>query len=291
LKYDAGTAVEAIRVYRSLLQKHSPDNKFYNYSQFQELQEGIAFYTEYKMAETAANGDYQPTEAFRQLPNYKSYQQVWQDDYKNRLFLIKHAGRAAQSRTAFYHLGLGKGLLLDRLMPDWKTRYFAPGVWVNDLLIEAIGQPSEIPTLTIGSATPGFNLRAATGESYSLDQNRGKVVLLDFWQTWCVPCVEAIPHLKSLQEKYKTQGLVVLGITDKLDEEGLSKMREFLHEYKLNYPALVDEKGLVAAQYNISGYPHVFLIDKSGRLAYEKHGPDHGDELEKEIQKALADAN
>ncbi len=205
---------------------------------------------------------------------------------RDTLAASKHAGRAAQSRTAFYHLGLGKGLLLDKLMLDWKTRYFAPGVWVDDLLMEALGQPSEIPTLMVGSPAPGFNLTAATGGSFSLDQYRGRVVLLDFWQTWCVPCVEEIPHLKSLQEKYKAQGLVVLGVTDKLDQEGVGKMREFLHEYKLNYPALLDEKGMVAAQYNIRGYPHNFLIGKDGSLAYEKHGPDHG-ELEKEIFEAL----
>ncbi len=97
VKYDAGTAIDAIRVYRSFLQRQSPDNKFYNYSQFQEWSEGIAFYTEYKMAEAAAaGGDYQPTEAFRQLPGYKSYQQVRQDDYARRTFLVKHAGRAAR---------------------------------------------------------------------------------------------------------------------------------------------------------------------------------------------------
>ena len=63
------------------------------------------------MAEAAANGSYQPTKAIQQLPNYKTYQQVWDEDYKNRPS-VKHAGRAARSRTAFYHLGLGKGLLL-----------------------------------------------------------------------------------------------------------------------------------------------------------------------------------
>jgi hypothetical protein len=118
VKYDASTAADAVRVYRIFLQRQGPDNKYYDYSRFQEWQEGIAFYTEYKMAEAAAGGTYQPTEAFRQLADYKSYRQVWDEDHKNRAFLVKHAGRAAQSRTAFYYLGLGKGLLLDRLLPD-----------------------------------------------------------------------------------------------------------------------------------------------------------------------------
>lgn len=291
LKYDAGTAVEAIRVYRSVLRKQVPDNKFYNYSQFQELSEGIAFYTEYKMAEAAANDNYQPTEAFRKLPNYKNYQQVWDEEYKNRIFLVKHAGRAAQSRTAFYHLGLGKGLLLDRLMPDWKTRYFAPGVWIDDLLMEALGQPSTVPVLTVGSPAPAFNLTALTGEHISLDQFRGKVVLLDFWQTWCVPCVEAIPHLKSLQQKYKDQGLVVLGVSDKLTQEGIEVLRRFASEYTVSYPLLIDDAGLVAGQYAITGYPHLFIIDGAGHIAFEGHGVIDDTKLEQKILETLRAPN
>jgi peroxiredoxin len=287
VKYDAGTAVEALRVYRSFLQRQAPDNKFYDYSRFQEWQEGIAFYTEYKLAEAAAIGDYQPTEVFRHLPGYKSYRQVWDEDYKNRTFLVKHAGRAAQSRTAFYHLGLGKGLLLDRLLPDWKMRYFAPGVWLDDLLFAALGQPEEIPVLTVGTVAPAFNLITTTGERVSLNQYHGQVIVIDFWQTWCVPCIEAIPHLKSLQDKYRAKGLVVLGVTDRLDQEGVSTLRQFAREYAINYPLLIDEQGTVTAQYAISGYPHVFIIDKNGRVAFDKHGPSSEAELEQEIQQAL----
>jgi hypothetical protein len=138
-KYNAGTAVDAIHVYRSLLKAQSKDDHFYDYSQFQEWSEGIASYTEYRMAKAAADASYQPSQAFARLAGFKGYRQLWEESYKNRLFLIKHAGRAARSRTAFYHLGFGKGLLLDRLMPDWKTRYFAPGTWLDDLLIAATG--------------------------------------------------------------------------------------------------------------------------------------------------------
>lgn len=287
VKYNAGTAADAARVYRSFLQRQSPDNKFYDYSRFQEWQEGIAFYTEYRMAELAAGGDYQPTEAFRQLPDYKSYRQVWDEDYKNRTFLVKHAGRAAQSRTAFYHLGLGKGLLLDRLMPDWKSRYFAPGVWLDDLLFDALGQPDEIPALTVGASAPDFTLASTAGETLSLGQYRGKVVVLDFWQTWCVPCVEAIPHLKSLQEKYGPQGLVILGITDRLDAEGLAALRRFAAEYKISYPLLIDEKGATTAQYSVSGYPHTYIIDRGGRVALDRHGAIGEEELERVIKESL----
>jgi len=141
VKYNAGTAMEAIEVYKSLLKRQGADDQFYKYSQFQEWKEGVAFYTEYKMAEAAADAGYQSTEAFRRVRDFKTYQQLWDGNYKNRIFLAKHAGRAARSREAFYHLGLGKGLLLDRLAPDWKNRYFALKVWLDDLLIAALDQP------------------------------------------------------------------------------------------------------------------------------------------------------
>jgi peroxiredoxin len=290
IKYNAGTAVDAVRVYQSVLQRQSPDGKFYKYSQFQEWTEGIAFYTEYKMAEAAANANYQPAAAFQQLPDYKSYQQIWDESYKGRIFLVKHAGRAAQSRTAFYHLGLGKGLLLDRLMPDWKTRYFAPNVWLNDLLMTALGQPSELRVLLAGMIAPDFNLIDRMGKSVALSQYRSKVVLIDFWQTWCPPCVEEIPYLKSLQQKYKSQGLVILGVTDRLGQDGVEKWREMAREKAINYATLIDEKGTIAAQYNVSGYPHKFIIDRNGRLVYDKRGYLRGDEaeLERELLKALS---
>jgi len=290
VKYNAGTAVEAVRVYRSLLQRQSPDDRFYKYSQFQEWTEGIAFYTEYKMAEAAANDSYQPTEAFKHLPDYKTYRQIWDESYEGRIFLVKHAGRAAQSRTTFYHLGLGKGLLLDRLMPDWKTRYFASNVWLNDLLMTALGQPSELHLLSTGIPAPDFNLIDVTDKTVSLNQYRGKVVLIDFWQTWCPPCVEEIPYLKSLQQKYKGQGLVILGVTDRLDRDGQAKWREFVRDRTVNYLTLIDEKGTIAAQYNVSGYPQKFIVDRNGRLAYDKRGYHRGDEaeVEKEILKALS---
>lgn len=140
-KYKAGTAREAIEVYRRLLKSQDATEKLYSYSKFQEWVEGIAFYTEYKMAELAGSANYQPSEAFRKLYGPKAYQQVWDKTYKNRLFLVKHAGRAARSRTTFYHLGMGKGLLLDRLMPDWKTRYFDPDTWLDELVVLALSKP------------------------------------------------------------------------------------------------------------------------------------------------------
>jgi hypothetical protein len=124
-RYAAGSALEAVQVYRAYLKNMDSDGRYYRYSQFQEWSEGVAFFVEYQMAKLAAQtGD--------------DYRKAWDSDYSRRLFLVKHAGRAAKSRTAFYHLGMGKALLLDRIKPTWKQDYFQQDVWMDDLLENAL---------------------------------------------------------------------------------------------------------------------------------------------------------
>lgn len=136
-KYALGTALDAARVYQAYLALLRPDGRFYRYSQFQEWNEGVAAYTEYRIAEAAGNSDYRPAAGFAALPGFRGYPSLWERTYRNRTFLVKHAGRAAQSRTAFYHLGMGKALALDKAGPGWKECYFDPGIWLDDLLAAA----------------------------------------------------------------------------------------------------------------------------------------------------------
>jgi hypothetical protein len=133
-RYNIGTAVDAARVYRSYLAQLTRDDKAYRYSQYQEWSEGVAAYFEYRLAEKAAAGAYQPTKHYSSLPMFRRYDALWREEYESRPFLTKHAGRAAKSRTAFYHLGAGKALALDRVDAGWKKRYFLPGIWLDDLL-------------------------------------------------------------------------------------------------------------------------------------------------------------
>jgi hypothetical protein len=137
--YNIGTAVDAARVYRSHLAHLRTDEKVYRYSQYQEWNEGVAAYFEYRFAQKAANGGYRPTQGFSSLPSFQRYEDLWREVYESRPFLAKHAGRAAKSRTAFYHLGAGKALALDKADPGWKKRYFAPGLWLDDLLANVNG--------------------------------------------------------------------------------------------------------------------------------------------------------
>jgi hypothetical protein len=136
-RYLAGSAQEAFDLYKKFLDQLDPKGAFGNYSKFQEWTEGAALYTEYKISEAAAE-KYQPTEAFRRLSGFTSYADLWNNRYRGQTFLAKHAGRAATGRLTFYHLGFAKCLLLDKLSPDWKKRYFDKENWLDDLVAEAL---------------------------------------------------------------------------------------------------------------------------------------------------------
>jgi hypothetical protein len=136
-RYQIGTAVEAAQMYKARLTKGTSGEKAYRYSEFQEWNEGVAVYTEFRLAEIAAHDKYEPTQAYTSLAGFQSYQDLWGRTYEARPFLAKHAGRAAKNRNAFYHLGMGKALSLDRLSSTWKEKYFVPGIWLDDLLAEA----------------------------------------------------------------------------------------------------------------------------------------------------------
>lgn len=136
--YNAGVAAEALAVLQGVLRSKTGDEKAWRYLLFQEATEGVAKYAERRMAEAAAAASNGPAAEFRALPGYAPYATVWVNDYVGQTFLVKHAGRVAKSRTEFYHLGLGRCLLLDRLDPRWKARYFDAGVWLPELLDRAV---------------------------------------------------------------------------------------------------------------------------------------------------------
>jgi thiol-disulfide isomerase/thioredoxin len=110
-----------------------------------------------------------------------------------------------------------------------------------------------------------------------LDKLRGKVVLLDFWGTWCGPCVAKLPRTEELHQKYKDRGLVVIGVHS---ENGGEKVADFLKEKEYTFPVAIDT-GDTAARYAIEAWPTYFLIDKAGKVAWGfEHNPPKEDRIE-----------
>jgi len=121
------------------------------------------------------------------------------------------------------------------------------------------------PLVKVGSQAPDFTLKDLTGKDVKLSEYLGKIVLLEFWATWCPPCRAAVPELVSLQYKYDTKGFVVLAVS--IDEGGnpRGKLTEFAEEYKMNYPVLLGDDE-VAGDYSVHSIPTSFLIDRTGRI-------------------------
>ena len=132
-----------------------------------------------------------------------------------------------------------------------------------------------------------FTLTDLEGTSHALSSYKGKVVLLDFWASWCPPCRAEIPHLVNIYNAYKDKGLVIIGV-------GLDKRANLVkiqRELKIDYTVLVDEKSEVGRLYDVKGIPRTLILDKEGRIAADHVGFAEGmqKDLEQEIKNLLAE--
>jgi peroxiredoxin len=134
-------------------------------------------------------------------------------------------------------------------------------------------------------ATPDFALPDPDGKLVRLSDFKGKVVLLDFWATWCGPCKIEIPWFIEFQRKYKDQGFTVLGVS--MDEGGWSEVRPFLDQMKMNYPVLLGNDDITAPFGGIEVLPTTLIIDKQGRIFVMHKGLTSKDEFENAIKGLL----
>jgi peroxiredoxin len=135
-----------------------------------------------------------------------------------------------------------------------------------------------------GQAAPDFTLKDLEGHTYTLSELRGKVVLLDFWASWCQPCLHAIPALNRLGSKFQGEHFLILGIN--VDRsKSTSALKRFVEEYQVSYPILADKRGKVAGRYRAFVLPLSYLIDKKGRIAERIVGYNLA--LEKELESRI----
>ncbi len=150
------------------------------------------------------------------------------------------------------------------------------------------GEAPATPALAIGAPAPGFELADLAGKTYSLAHYRGKVVLLNFWATWCPACREELPDLNKIAAGMKGRDFVLLAPS--VDEDGRRALMPFLARTEVDYPVLLcDAK--TASAYQIYGLPASFLIAPDGRLVQSYLGPLAPEQVENDILKELPRRN
>ncbi len=112
---------------------------------------------------------------------------------------------------------------------------------------------------------PDFSLKDASGASVKLSDYRGKVVLLNFWATWCGPCEEEIPWFIGFQQEFKDREFAVLGIS--VDEDGWDAVKPFVARRKVNYRVMLGGEEVSQIYGNVENLPTTFIIDREGRIA------------------------
>jgi peroxiredoxin len=159
--------------------------------------------------------------------------------------------------------------------------------------VEAEGkttQPSgdKAPPGPSAKSAPSFTLQDLNGKQVSLSDFKGKVVILDFWATWCPPCVKEIPHFIALYEQYKDQGFAIVGIS--VDSEGISVVKSFARKYQVNYPILMTDGQVDKAYGGIPSIPTTFVIDSAGNIRQKYVGYRDKAVFEADIKALLEEA-
>ena len=141
--------------------------------------------------------------------------------------------------------------------------------------------------LSKNTTAPNFKAATLTGKQFELQDLRGRVVLLDFWATWCPPCRNEAPQLQKLWEKYKDKGLVVIGIA--LDSGDDAALRKFAADNELTYWLVNDRSGAIAAKYRIGPIPTTYIVSPSGAISRVHIGfaPGMEKDFDREIKALL----
>ena len=177
--------------------------------------------------------------------------------------------------------------LLNRIKTEFPETALAQGV---DDLLAALKSQAESrkiqKSLSPGSPFPEFSVTDLEGKPLSLAAMKGKVVLIDFWATWCGPCVAELPHVLKAYEKHHAQGFEIIGVS--LDQDK-TQLLSFLTREKMTWPQHLDGKepgASLAAKYGVETIPSTFLLDREGKII-EKNL--RGEALETAVAKALGD--
>ena len=174
--------------------------------------------------------------------------------------------------------------------PHRASRWLIPLAVLPVLILLAYGfrtNPRDVPSPLIGKPAAPFSLRAFDGESLSLEALRGRVVVVNFWASWCVPsCYEEAPALERGWRAYKDRGVTLIGVNIQDKEEPAKK---FLAEFGHTFPNAPDPAGRVSVDYGVYGVPETFFIDRAGRIRFKHVGAITDEVLKRNVDALLAE--
>jgi peroxiredoxin/outer membrane lipoprotein-sorting protein len=153
-------------------------------------------------------------------------------------------------------------------------------------IVSAMRMKPTQPKAIIGTEAPDFTLADAAGHQVSLRELRGKVVIVDFWASWCGPCRAQMPFLQQLYRDLAAKGLVVLGLDVGEDAEEVTR---FATQESYTFTLLLGAEPDIAAQYYVEGYPTTFVVDRRGHIVFRSVGGEPPERLQAAVNKALAE--
>ena len=143
-----------------------------------------------------------------------------------------------------------------------------------------------VPAISPSAAAPDFTLRTMNGPNLRLAEQRGRVVMVNFWATWCGPCRQEMPQLDRLYQKYRSSGFVLLGVN--VDDD-VRKAADVAGKLGVSFPVLLDTDKAVSRLYDLSTMPSTVLIDREGKVRYVHRGylTGYEDNYDKQIRELL----
>ena len=179
-----------------------------------------------------------------------------------------------------------------KITPDGESKddqfAWAPPLGAKNAAAMAQAHPLEgVPASTLeGKSAPAFKLQSLTGNNIALGALKGKVVVLDFWATWCGPCRASLPHLDKLYKEEKGKGVEFFAVNQREDK---GDVEQFVKETSLSVPVLLDLDGSIGDSYGVEGIPTTVVIGKDGKVrkVFVGFGDDSEDQLKMAIQQAM----
>jgi cytochrome c biogenesis protein CcmG/thiol:disulfide interchange protein DsbE len=147
--------------------------------------------------------------------------------------------------------------------------------------------PRDIPSPLVGRPAAAFTLATFSGEPLALESHRGKVVVVNFWASWCYPaCYQEAPVLEQNWRAYRDRGVVVIGVDI---QDTVDAAEKFIRQFGLTFPNVRDVDGKVSVEYGIYGVPETFFLDRQGRIRAKHVGAVTDEVFRREVERLLSE--